>query len=213
MYIQKVTVVAVTSQGVETALKIQAALTKAGLVVTVFAPQKYARVGVLAVGSELGEFLRCTFRVVDALVAVMATGIVIRSLAPVLEGKLVDPAVVGVDAAGKYVISLLSGHYGGANMLTKQIAEGIGATPVITTASDSLGKQSIDELARNLHLKIMNPESLVAVNAALVNGRQVALIKVGAVNVPVTEVHGYAVETVHDLSKPPMSPTTTTLPP
>jgi cobalt-precorrin 5A hydrolase len=201
MYIQKVAVVAVTSKGVETALKIQASLNKVGLSVTVFAPQKYVREGVLAVGGDLADFLRCTFRGVDALVAVMASGIVIRSIAPVLEGKLVDPAVVGVDAAGKYAISLLSGHYGGANMLTRQIAEGIGATPVITTASDSLGKQSVDELARNLHLKIMNPDSLVGVNAALVNGKHVALIKVGNVNVPVTEVYGYAMERVQDFEQ------------
>jgi cobalt-precorrin 5A hydrolase len=196
MYIHKVAVVAVTSQGVETALKIKATLTEAGLSVNVYAPQKYVRGGVMAVSGEFAEVLHYAFRVADALVAVMATGIVIRALAPVLKGKLVDPAVVGVDAAGKFAISLLSGHYGGANQLTKLVADGIGATAVITTASDSLGKQGVDELAKTLHLTILNPESLVAVNAALVNGKQVALIKVGALNVPVNEVHGYVVETV-----------------
>ena len=85
----------------------------------------------------------------DALVAVMATGIIIRAVAPYLESKLTDPAVIGVDAAGKFVISLLSGHYGGANELAKIIAQGIGGTAVITTASDATGKQSVDELARN----------------------------------------------------------------
>ena len=60
-----------------------------------------------------------TYSTVDALVGVMATGIIIRAVAPYLESKLTDPAVIGVDATGKFVISLLSGHYGGANELAK----------------------------------------------------------------------------------------------
>jgi cobalt-precorrin 5A hydrolase len=147
---------------------------------------------------KMDGFIKDTYRTVDALVAVMATGIIIRAVAPLLEGKLVDPAVVCVDAQGKFVISLLSGHYGGANQLTRIIAKGIGAVPVITTASDVLGKQGADELARTLHLEILNPESLVAVNSALVNGEKLVLILVGDVKVPTEEIQGYVVETVED---------------
>ncbi len=124
----------------------------------------------------------------------MATGIVIRSVAPLLESKLTDPAVIGVDATGKFVISLLSGHYGGANELTRTIAKGIGAIPVITTASDVTGKISVDELARNLYLKIQNPESLVAVNAAIVNGDRVIVVLIGNIKIPIDAVSCYEIK-------------------
>ena len=170
MYAKGIAVVAITRRGVETALKIKEALDKAGLNSTVYAPKKYSQNGVVPLEKKLGDFIKDTYSTVDALVAVMATGIIIRSVAPLLESKLTDPAVIGVDATGKFVISLLSGHYGGANELTRTIAKGIGATPVITTASDVTGKMSVDEIAKILHLTIQNPESLVAVNAAIVNG-------------------------------------------
>ena len=73
----------------------------------------------------------------DALVFIGACGIAVRSVAPLLKSKLTDPAVVVCDETGRFAISLLSGHAGGANALTGHIAAMIGATPVITTASDS----------------------------------------------------------------------------
>ncbi len=140
MYAKGIAVVAITRHGVETALKIKAALDIAGLNSTVYAPKKYSQNGVIPLDKKFSDFIKDIYSTVDGLVAVMATGIVIRSVAPLLENKLTDPAVVGVDATGKFVISLLSGHYGGANELTRTIALGIGATPVITTASDVTGK-------------------------------------------------------------------------
>ena len=73
----------------------------------------------------------------DALVFIGACGIAVRAIAPLLQSKLTDPAVVVCDETGRFAISLLSGHAGGANRLAEQIAKIIGATPVITTASDS----------------------------------------------------------------------------
>jgi cobalt-precorrin 5A hydrolase len=87
----------------------------------------------------------------------------------------------------------LSGHFGGANELTRLIAEGIGATPVITTASDAMGKQSVDELARILRLRIQNPESLVAVNSTIVNGGKLVIVKTGGIKIPLTAVLGFDV--------------------
>ncbi|MDE5755053.1 MAG: cobalt-precorrin 5A hydrolase, partial [Oscillospiraceae bacterium] len=69
----------------------------------------------------------------DALVFVMATGIVVRMLADLIKSKVTDPAVVVLDQQGKFVISLLSGHLGGANAFACEIAEILGAVPVITT--------------------------------------------------------------------------------
>jgi cobalt-precorrin 5A hydrolase len=189
-----IVIVAVTKRGVETALKIQTTLKTLQRPSQVYAPKKYAQASVVAIDQTLEEFLKEAFQTADALIGVMATGIIIRAVAPLLQGKLVDPPVLGVDANGKFVISLLSGHFGGANELARQVAEGIGATPVITTASDSLGKQSVDELARILHLTILNPKSLVAVNSAVVNGARLALVLVSGVKLPADLVVGYAVE-------------------
>jgi cobalt-precorrin 5A hydrolase len=201
MYSKGITVVAITRRGVETALKIKKALNTLSLPCEVYASRKYTREGVIPLDMKLDEFIKETYRATDAIVAVMATGIIIRAVAPYLQNKLVDPAVICVDASGKFVVSLLSGHYGGANELTRLIAEGIGATAVITTASDSLGKQSVDELARILHLTIVNPESLIAVNAAIVNGERLALVLVGDVKIPTDTVYGYAVEKAERLEQ------------
>jgi cobalt-precorrin 5A hydrolase len=194
MYPNGIVVVSIAKKGVETALKIKTALNRLDLPCAVYAPEKYSREGVVPMDKKLGAFIQNIYATTDAVVAVMATGIIIRAVAPCLESKLVDPAVVGVDVSGRFAISLLSGHYGGANELTRLIAEGIGATPVVTTASDVMGKQSVDELARVLHLAIVNPDSLVAVNAAIVNGERVALVLVGDVKIPVDSAWGYAVE-------------------
>lgn len=194
MYPKGIAVVAITKRGVENAVKIKQALTKADLPCVVYAPEKYRHKEAVLLDKKLDVFIKEIYPKVDAIVSVMATGITIRAVAPFLEGKLVDPAVIGVDASGKFVISLLSGHYGGANLLTRIIAEGIGATPVITTASEALGKQSVDELARILHLTITNPASLVAVNSAIVNDERLALVLVGEVKIPTDAAHGYTIE-------------------
>jgi cobalt-precorrin 5A hydrolase len=196
MFPRGIAVVAITRHGVETALNIKQALEREGLKNSVFAPKKYSQNGVRALEGKIGEFIKKNYGRVDAIVAVMATGITIRAVAPYLESKLSDPAIIGVDALGKFVISLLSGHYGRANELTKIIAQGIGATPVITTASDSMGKQSVDELAKLLHLTIENPKSLAPVNAAIVNGEKIALVIVGEVKIPIDSVKGFEVKQV-----------------
>jgi cobalt-precorrin 5A hydrolase len=204
MFDKGIAIVAITKRGVETALKIKQALTKQDLQSTVFAPEKYSQTGVTQLDKKFDEFIKGTYSKVDAIVGVMATGIIIRAVAPHLEGKLTDPAVIGVDAAGRFVISLLSGHYGGANELTKLIAEGIDATPVITTASDATGKLSIDELARLLHLKIENPTSLVAVNSAIVNDGKLVIVKMQDVKLGLTKVVGFDVkeaETAEEAAK------------
>ncbi len=79
-----------------------------------------------------------------SLIFIMAAGIVVRTIAPLLKDKRTDPAVVVLDELGEHVISLLSGHVGGANALAREVAAFLRAMPVITTASDTNGLPSID---------------------------------------------------------------------
>lgn len=112
----------------------------------------------------------------EDLVCVMAAGIVVRSIAPYLQGKDSDPAVVVVDEAGNFCISLLSGHLGGANDLARQVAQILGGTPVITTATDVQGLPALDSLAAARGWAIDNLAAVRQVHMALLSGRQVRLV-------------------------------------
>ncbi len=104
----------------------------------------------------------------DGIIFIMATGIVVRSIAPLIANKKTDPAIVVLDEAGKYAISLLSGHLGGANKLAEDIGTIIGGEAVITTASDTLGLTPIDLWANHNHLTL-DRGSFTALSAKLVN--------------------------------------------
>jgi cobalt-precorrin 5A hydrolase len=99
----------------------------------------------------------------------------VRAIAPVLKDKTVDPAVVVVDDCGRFAVSLISGHIGGANRLALRVAKVLGAAPVITTATDTNQKPAIDVLAVDLGLAIENPECIKAVNMALLTGDPIFL--------------------------------------
>lgn len=101
-------------------------------------------------------------------VFIMAAGIVIRAIAPLLINKLDDPAVIVMDEAGHHAVSLLSGHLGGANELARILALGAGGRAVITTASDALGLVALDMWARVQDLVPDNPAALKKASAALI---------------------------------------------
>jgi cobalt-precorrin 5A hydrolase len=111
-----------------------------------------------------------SFNRYDCIIGVMATGIMIRSMCPLLKSKLKDPAVLVVDEEGKHVISLLSGHLGGANNFARKLAGILGAVPVITTATDLQGKMGIDELAYTYWLKISDPSLIIDLNKFMASG-------------------------------------------
>jgi len=111
-----------------------------------------------------------------SLVAVMAAGIVVRQIAPLLQGKDRDPAVVVVDEAGRFAISLLSGHLGGANELARRVAAVLGGTPVITTGTDVQGLPALDLLAAQAGLIIENLAEVKNVSMALLSGAAVRLV-------------------------------------
>lgn len=112
----------------------------------------------------------------DAILFIGATGIAIRYIAPYIVGKDKDPAVMVMDDQGRFTISLLSGHLGGANTLTKEISEALNTIPVITTASDSRGFTSIDIFAKKNNYYIDDLASIVPISTHMVNGQSVGLV-------------------------------------
>lgn len=106
------------------------------LPLTCFTREALLTEGFLPFNGGFAHSLRQAFQDYTALVVIGATGIVVRVLAPVINDKLSDPAVVVIDERGQHVISLLSGHAGGANALARYLAGVLSADPVITTATD-----------------------------------------------------------------------------
>ena len=109
----------------------------------------------------------------DALIFIGATGIAVRSIAPYVASKNSDPAVLVVDECGKFVISLLSGHLGGANELALQTAEILEAIPVVTTATDLHHRFAVDVFAKKNNCNIFNMKAAKEVSAALLAGKKV----------------------------------------
>ena len=109
----------------------------------------------------------------EALVFISSVGIAVRAAAPHIVSKTTDPAVIAVDDSGKFAVSVLSGHIGGANRLARKIACITGAVPVITTATDSHGLFSPDIFAKDNGLIICEMNAAKAVAAAVVNGERI----------------------------------------
>ncbi len=113
----------------------------------------------------------------DALVFFVSLGAVVRTIAPLCHDKHEDPAVVVVDDAARFAISVLSGHLGGANALAEQVAAALGATPVITTASDVGKTIAVDLLGQGFGWQLEQDANVTRVSAAVVNGEPVAVIQ------------------------------------
>jgi cobalt-precorrin 5A hydrolase / precorrin-3B C17-methyltransferase len=105
----------------------------------------------------------------NQLIFIMATGIVVRTIAPLLESKQADPAVVVLDENGSYAISLTGGHIGGANELARKVAEVVGGKPVITTASDVSGLPAIDLWAQGQNLIVEDMKRVAVAGTKLLN--------------------------------------------
>ncbi|MCX6685517.1 MAG: cobalt-precorrin 5A hydrolase [Methanoregula sp.] len=126
------------------------------------------------------EVFARAFASAQRIVALMATGIVVRSIASLIEDKWVDPAVVVVSPDLSYAIPLVGGHHG-ANQLARELAP-LGIRPVITTATETTGKESVEVIAEQYGCDIANRDSTRRVNAAILDG-----------DVPVYAIRGPAV--------------------
>lgn len=116
------------------------------------------------------------FKEYKVLIFIMATGIVVRAIAPYLQNKTKDPAVIVMDEKGNNIISLLSGHLGKANEITLDIAEKLNGNPVITTSSDTNNTLAVDTLAMETGCIIENLKDATKVTAHIVNNEKVGII-------------------------------------
>lgn len=122
--------------------------------------------------------LAAVFRAYRGHVFVLATGAVVRLVAPLLADKRQDPAVVCVDEAGRFAVSLLSGHLGGGNALAEAVARAVGAQAVVTTASDVRGTLAVDLLGRDLGWTMEDPGgNATRAATAVVEGAPVLLVR------------------------------------
>ncbi len=169
----RLAVVALTKNGAAVAAKIAKKMT-----VDLFTNRHDHAAPSASLGCTHGKFSALVgdlFEKYEGIIFIMACGIVVRSVAPFLQNKKVDPAVVVVDEKGEHVISLLSGHYGGANQLARQIASLIGGEAVITTATDLNQVVAFDLFAKENKCVIENESVLKTISTALVNGETVDL--------------------------------------
>ncbi|MFI3289534.1 MAG: precorrin-4 C(11)-methyltransferase [Rikenellaceae bacterium] len=126
---------------------------------------------------SLSRWVADNFKSYESLIFIGAMGIAVRFIAPLVESKYSDPAVINIDSSGRYVVSLLSGHIGGANQLTRDIAHIIGGEAVISTKSDSENLWALDTLDREFGWRLSyKSESINSAIYSLVNGEKVALL-------------------------------------
>ncbi len=170
-------IVCFTLNGFILSKQIKEAMEKKGHKVVLFTKSRYLQEEDAFVMEEsLKAWTEKRFADKDAILFVGATGIAVRSIAPFIKSKKEDPAVIVLDEGGNYCISLLAGHIGGANEWTLQIAEAVGASPVITTATDVNHLFAVDVFAKKNDLHIADMSIAKEISAALLHREAVGFV-------------------------------------
>ncbi|MCL5057995.1 MAG: cobalamin biosynthesis protein [Actinobacteria bacterium] len=170
----RIAVIAVTERGAGLGVRVALILRESGHDAQVFTVPgaAFEMDGAARLQGPLGREMGGLFKHYRGLVMIMALGIVVRTIAPHIGDKRSDPAVVAMDERGTHVISVLSGHTGGANDLARLIARHTGAGAVITTATDVMGAPAVDVLARDFKLQPEPAGSVKKINGALARGEK-----------------------------------------
>lgn len=166
----QIVMLACTERGFETMRRAAAAMGEHLPDMKILQTGRCARVPGFEDGPRLSEAAAEWFYQADALIFIAATGIAVRCIAPFVQDKFRDPAVLVMDENGKYVISLMSGHAGGANRLCALLAEAVGAQPVITTATDGRGLFAVDVFAVENGLQISDRILAKQISARILAG-------------------------------------------
>ncbi len=171
-------IVAITKHGVELARKLHSALQTGDVYyMSKFEKGDEKDSGVSMFEGSVRLLLPSLFQHYKGIILIISLGAVVRMIAPLLKDKKTDPGVVVIDDKGEHAISVLSGHLGGANELTREVAELIGAKPVITTASDVQKTIPVDLFGKRFGWMWESADKLTPVSASVVNEEHVAVIQ------------------------------------
>ena len=162
--------IAFSMTGYETGERLMQGLVSSGHQAELFAKSRYLPD---SIQESTSAWAKKYFTDSEALIFIGACGIAVRSIAPCVVSKTKDPAVLVIDECGKYVISLLSGHLGGANALALEAAAILGAEPVVTTATDLHSRFAVDVFSRENQCAIFHMKAAKEISAALLAGEKV----------------------------------------
>ena len=172
---EETTVLAITKNGI----KIGQNLKKLFPDWNIFCPSKLSNDDneIIWYSEPTSEKIVDLFKNSNALICIFSLGAVIRLIAPHLKDKKTDPAVIVIDDKTNFVISVLSGHIGGANQLTQEIAEKLGSLPVITTAADVNKTIAVDLVGREFNWKIDDDSMVTKISAHMVNEEPIGIFQ------------------------------------
>ena len=172
---EKISVLAITKNGVNIGKNLKELFPSWNI----FAPEKFSNGDKIITwySEPTSEKIVELFKNNDAIVCLFSLGAVIRLIAKHLKDKKTDPAVIVIDDKTNFVISVLSGHIGGANELTQEIAEKIGALPVITTAADVNKTIAVDLVGREFNWKIDDDSTVTKISAHMVNEESIGVLQ------------------------------------
>ena len=172
---ERISVLAITKNGIEMGLSLKNLFPDW----QIFAPSKFSDENEMINWYDDSTSIKIVdlFQSNDALICLFSLGAVIRLIAPHIKDKKTDPAVIVIDDKAQFVISVLSGHLGGANELSNNIAAKINATPVITTAADVNKTIPVDLVGREFGWKIDDDTTVTKVSAFMVNKEKIGVFQ------------------------------------
>jgi len=171
--VEKISILAITKNGI----RIGSSLKKLSNSWKIYAPSKFSDNDpqIEWYSEPTSNKIAELFKTSDALVCIFSLGAVVRLISPYIKDKKIDPAVLVIDDKARFVISVLSGHIGGANQLTEDIAEKLGGTAVITTAADVNKTIAVDLLGKELGWKIEDDSTVTKISAFMVNEEEIGV--------------------------------------
>lgn len=168
---RKISIIAITDKGIEQAVVLQKQFPKSLVVTT-----RETTVETVSTVSSIKEYMAKYFNKLDGICFIGAMGICVRTIAPFLDDKSKDPAVICVDDLGQNIQSVLSGHKGGANDFARKVAQLLGGQSIISTSSDVQNIWPLDTINEKFDWTIENTVSLNEIMSLFVNNKPTALL-------------------------------------